>query len=65
MRKLKIFIKKLVCYPSIVTLDDVKKMGIALKEEEKIHVAVLALEAKKHAVLLFALRAVKKYMQSN
>merc|ERR1712048_639188 len=60
--KLKIFIKKLVCYPQIVTIDDVKKMGLTLKENEKIHIAVLALEAKKQASLLFALQAVMKYM---
>jgi len=62
--KLKIFIKKLVCYPQIVTIDDVKKMGVALKEKEKIHIAILALEAKKQASLLFALKAVMKYMQT-
>ena len=62
--KLKIFIKKLVCYPQTVTIDDVKKMGVALKEREKIHIAILALEAKKRASLLFALKAIMKYMQS-
>eukprot|EP00484_Ammonia_sp_Unknown_P015744 CAMPEP_0197072826 /NCGR_PEP_ID=MMETSP1384-20130603/210292_1 /TAXON_ID=29189 /ORGANISM="Ammonia sp." /LENGTH=907 /DNA_ID=CAMNT_0042511647 /DNA_START=100 /DNA_END=2824 /DNA_ORIENTATION=- len=63
--KLKIFIKKLVCYSQIVTVADLKKMGVALKEHEKIHVAILALEAKKQASLLFALKAIMKFMQSN
>merc|ERR1712157_645735 len=52
--KLKTFIKKIVCYPQIVTIDDVKKMGLALREKEKIHIAILALEAKKQASLLFS-----------
>eukprot|EP00483_Globobulimina_turgida_P005014 UN05024 len=63
--KLKIFIKKLVCYPQIITVDDFKKMGVTLKEKEKIHIAILALEAKKQASLLFGLRAIMKYIQAN
>eukprot|EP01084_Bolivina_argentea_P265924 450894_1 len=63
--KLKIFIKKLVCYPQIITINDFNKMGVALKEQEKIHIAILALTAKYQASLLFALRGIMKYIQSN
>ena len=63
--ELKVFIKKLACWPHTVTIENVRHMGVQLAEREKIHIAILVLEAKKQAALLFALRAVKRYMQSN
>jgi len=59
---LKIFIKKLVCYPQSVTFRDIKWLGVPLRDDEKLHVAILALEAKKQASILFALLAINKHM---
>jgi len=63
--RFKTFIKKLVCYPHLVTYDDVRHCGIRLGDQERVHVAILVLEAKKQAALLWALRAVMRFMQSN
>lgn len=59
--KLKTFIKKLVCYPCEIKVDDFKDFGIDLTFEERVHIVLLAAEARKQAALLYGLRAVAKY----
>lgn len=63
-QRLKIFIKKICCYPQSVTIADIHRIGVKLLEHEKLHVALIALQAKQQACLLYGLLAVMKYMSS-
>ncbi|ETO36042.1 sestrin-like protein, partial [Reticulomyxa filosa] len=62
--QLKRFLKKIVCYPQSVTLHDIDRLGIPLEDHERIHIAILAIEAKKQASLIYGLRAVMRYVVS-
>eukprot|EP01135_Chromosphaera_perkinsii_P006129 Nk52_evm1s413 gene=Nk52_evmTU1s413 len=60
-RSLKAYIKKLTCYPQLVTLMDFISFGADLRDEEKVHINLFAMEARKQAELLHGLRAVMEY----
>jgi len=45
-----------------VTISDIEEIGLPLRNDEKLHIAILALEAKKQASILFALLAINKFM---
>ncbi|XP_072102349.1 sestrin-2 isoform X3 [Mobula birostris] len=61
-RSLKIYIKTVACYPEKTT----KRMYVGFwrhfKHSEKVHINLLLLEARMQAALLYALRAITRYM---
>ncbi|XP_033226716.1 sestrin homolog isoform X2 [Belonocnema kinseyi] len=61
-RSLKTFIKSAVCYPERVTKRDYDRVMREFKPSEKVHVNLMILEARMQAELLYALRAVMRYM---
>ncbi|XP_047357757.1 sestrin-1 isoform X1 [Vespa velutina] len=61
-RSLKTFIKSAVCYPERVTKKDYDRVMREFKHSEKVHVNLMILEARMQAELLYALRAVMRYM---
>jgi len=56
------FIKKIVCDPATLTKSDFSNLGYELKPDEKIHVALLAVESAKQSELLYGLHAVFQHM---
>jgi len=64
LQPLKQYIKKMVCYPSTITDADIMKIGF-LMPYEKVHVAFIVMEARREAELIWSLRLVTKYSQSN
>ncbi|XP_046459036.1 sestrin-3-like [Daphnia pulex] len=61
-RSLKAYIKTAVCFPERVTRADYNNILKELHHSEKIHVNLMLLEARIQAELLYALRAVMRYM---
>ncbi|BES88051.1 PA26 p53-induced protein (sestrin) [Nesidiocoris tenuis] len=61
-RSLKSFIKSSCCYPERVTRKDYDRVLREFKHSEKVHVNIMVLEARMQAELLYALRAVMRYM---
>ena len=60
-RRLKTYIKKLVCFPKDIKKADFQNMGIDLHHHEKVHLSLLATTARKQAALLYGLRAIMQY----
>lgn len=60
-RATKSYIKKVVCMPDTVTKEDFRNVGYALSPDEKVHVALLAVESAKQATLLYGLNAIMKH----
>jgi sestrin len=61
---LKTFVKKIVCAPETVTKADFELSGYNFKPDEKAHIVLLAIEARRQASLLYALHSVMKFMGS-
>ncbi|XP_014262204.1 sestrin homolog [Cimex lectularius] len=61
-RSLKAFIKSACCYPERVRKADYDRVLREFKHSEKVHVNIMILEARMQAELLYALRAVMRYM---
>ncbi|NXY91846.1 SESN2 protein, partial [Alcedo cyanopectus] len=61
-RSLKIYIKTVACYPEKTTKRTYTQFWRHFKHSEKVHVNLLLLEARMQAALLYALRAVTRYM---
>uniref|UniRef100_A0A8B9QEV5 Sestrin 2 n=1 Tax=Apteryx owenii TaxID=8824 RepID=A0A8B9QEV5_APTOW len=61
-RSLKIYIKTVACYPEKTTKRMYTQFWRHFKHSEKVHVNLLLLEARMQAALLYALRAVTRYM---
>lgn len=61
-RSLKAFIKSACCFPERVTKADYDRVLREFKHSEKVHVNLMVLEARMQAELLYALRAVMRYM---
>ncbi|XP_025899192.1 sestrin-2-like [Nothoprocta perdicaria] len=61
-RSLKIYIKTVACYPEKTTKRMYAQFWRHFKHSEKVHVNLLLLEARLQAALLYALRAVTRYM---
>jgi len=59
-KPLKVFIKKVVCVPSSVSQSDFDRMGLVLRPKEKVHIALLAMEARKQAAMIYSLQLVGK-----
>lgn len=58
---MKTFVKKCACYPELISASDFSSFSF-LCVDEKIHIVFLVAEARRQAVLLFALRAVMRFM---
>ncbi|KAF4800062.1 Sestrin-2 [Turdus rufiventris] len=61
-RNLKIYIKTVACYPEKTTKQIYTQFWRHFKHSEKVHVNLLLLEARMQAALLYALRALTRYM---
>ncbi|NXL52277.1 SESN2 protein, partial [Podilymbus podiceps] len=61
-RSLKIYIKTVACYPEKTTKRTYTQFWRHFKHSEKVHINLLLLEARMQAALLYALRAVTRYM---
>lgn len=59
--QLKTYVKKLACFPEMIVRQDYVKFGVSLFDSEKIHVNLLALEARRQAEMLYVLNALMKY----
>jgi len=55
-------VKKLACHPDVITFKDFNGMNVRLQPDEKSHVALLAIESRKQACLLYGLHAIMKFM---
>jgi len=60
-KSLKAYVKKVVCCPEIIIKDDLVSI-IGFTNEEKIHICLVALEARRQAELLYGLHAIMKHM---
>lgn len=61
-RSYKKYIKVVACYPERVSIDDYLGFMPDLTHSEKVHINLLFLESRLQAELLYALRAIMKYM---
>ncbi|XP_072741030.1 sestrin-2 isoform X2 [Ciconia boyciana] len=61
-RSLKVYIKTVACYPEKTTKRMYTQFWRHFKHSEKVHINLLLLEARMQAALLYALRAVTRYM---
>lgn len=62
-KDLKVYIKKVACYPNRITESDFNNnMGFKFKPNEKCHVNLLTIEAKKQVELIHALQVINKYL---
>lgn len=58
----KSYIKKISCFPETITKNDFRDVGYELTPDEKVHVALLAVNSSKQSTLLYGLHAVMKHM---
>ncbi|XP_042713220.1 sestrin-2 isoform X4 [Chrysemys picta bellii] len=61
-RSLKVYIKTVACYPEKATRRMYTHFWRHFKHSEKVHMNLLLLEARMQAALLYALRAITRYM---
>ncbi|XP_013784844.1 sestrin homolog isoform X2 [Limulus polyphemus] len=61
-KNLKTNIKTLCCYPERTTKSDYDNVMREFRHSEKVHVNIMMLEARMQAELLYALRAIMRYM---
>ncbi|XP_032719810.1 sestrin-2 isoform X3 [Lontra canadensis] len=61
-RNLKVYIKTVACYPEKTTRRMYNLFWRHFRHSEKVHVNLLLLEARMQAALLYALRAITRYM---
>jgi len=63
-RQVKMFIKKCACFPQDITRKDYEIFGYDFTDDEKCHVTLLVVEARRQASLVFGLKALGKYLSS-
>jgi len=61
-RPLKQYIKKVACSPETISFNDFQNIGLELRVDEKCHINIIALEARKQAELLHGLHAIMMCM---
>lgn len=59
------FVKKAACYPEIITKVDFDSFTTTFTPDEKVHIVLLAAEARRQAALLYGLRAIMKHMSGH
>ncbi len=62
-RQMKFYIKKISCLPQTITNTDFVNLSFDLQPSEKVHIALLAIEAAKEASLSYALKALSQYLK--
>jgi sestrin len=60
-KRIKLYIKKVACYPEAIVPSDFHNMGFNFRPDEKCQINLLAAEARRCAELLYALHAVMKF----
>jgi len=60
-KRIKAFLKKVCCTPGEISFNDWRGVGFRLREEEKCHVNLIAVEARKQAELIYGLSCVMKW----
>ena len=60
----KVYIKKVMCYPSDVSIEDYQKFSEMLFDSEKCHVCILAMETKKQVSLTYVAKALTAHLSS-
>ncbi|EFC42903.1 sestrin [Naegleria gruberi] len=60
---LKKYIKTVVCYPERCTKEQFVNTGVKLRTREKIHICLLAIEARKQVEIIYGLRSINNFMQ--
>lgn len=63
-KQAKIYIKKITSFPKYLFAKDFFNMGLHFRDSEKIHMNLLACEARKQAEILYSLRAIDEYLNS-
>lgn len=58
----KTFLKKVACFPEIITAADFHGFTTTFTADERVHIVMLVCEARRQAGLLYALRAVMRHM---
>ena len=53
----KAFAKKVACYPEAITAWDFNAFTSTFTADEKVHIVMLAVEARRQAALLYGLKA--------
>ncbi|XP_062846673.1 sestrin-2 [Trichomycterus rosablanca] len=61
-RNLKVYVKTVACHPEKTTLRMYSAFWRQFRHSEKVHVNLLLMEARLQAALLYALRAITRYM---
>jgi hypothetical protein len=61
----KTFAKKVACAPETVSAADFESFARLFTPDEKVHIVLLAAEARKQAALLYGLNAVMKNMSGD
>ncbi|KAI3649805.1 hypothetical protein MP228_005437 [Amoeboaphelidium protococcarum] len=59
-KRIKQYIKKVACYPESIVPSDFHKMGFSFRYDEKVHINLLASEARQCCNLLYALIKMEK-----
>ena len=62
-RSIKKYVKMLVCFPETLTRADFVNYSTELRPEEKCHLALLAVEARRQAGIVYALHAISGAMR--
>jgi PA26 p53-induced protein (sestrin) len=58
----KTFLKKVACFPELLTSVDFSCFSSTFTVDERVHIVMLVCEARRQAGLLYALRAVMRHM---
>jgi secreted Zn-dependent insulinase-like peptidase len=58
----KVYIKKLMCKPQDVTIEDYRNFFNMLYDSEKCHVCILAMETKKQVSMIYVAKALSEYI---
>jgi len=62
-KRIKTFIKKVCCTPETIGHNDWKSVGFRFREEEKCHINLIAVEARKQAELVYGLSRVMNWSE--
>lgn len=56
------FIKKVVCHPKDIKIEDYAKLSDLFYDSEKCHICILCMETKKQVSLIYVARALSDFM---
>lgn len=58
----KTFVKKASCYPESLTAYDLASFTATFTADEKVHIVMLAAEARRQAAMLYGLAAISRHL---